>query len=266
MTGPAVGPRSRPEPAPRSHGPASWVRLAGVAIQFLTRVPVRVRFVQGDLRRALAFFPAVGAIVAGVGLVVRWGSGALVGDGPATVLALAAMVGMTGAFHEDGVADSADGLWGGTTVEDRLGIMRDSRIGTYGAIALILLVATKLSVLWPMSAEQFAVALVPAMVLGRASSLVLMGAVPAAPDSLASLAGVPSAGGCVVAAATCAISLVAFGWWAPVPLAISLLVTVGAGSLARRKVGGITGDLLGATNQLVEVAVLLTAAAVFGAA
>jgi adenosylcobinamide-GDP ribazoletransferase len=227
---------------------------------------VRVRFVEGDLQRAAGFFPAVGALVAWVGVAVRWGLGAWVGDGPATVLALAAMAATTGALHEDGLADTADGLWGGTTVEERLRIMRDSRIGTYGAVALILLVATKLAVLWPMDVEQFAAAVVPAMVLARGSSLVLMGALPPVPDSLASLAGPPATAGWVVAAVTCAISLAGFGRWAVIPLTVAVLVTTGASIVARRRIGGITGDLLGATNQFVEVSVLLAAAATFAAA
>ena len=105
------------------------------------------------------------------------------------------MVVTTGAFHEDGLADAADGLWGGSTPEDRLRIMRDSRLGTYGTIALILLFATKLVVLWPMALGTFAAALVPAMVLGRASSLVLMRRMQPTPDSLATLAGAPDRGG-----------------------------------------------------------------------
>ncbi|MGH2629336.1 MAG: adenosylcobinamide-GDP ribazoletransferase, partial [Actinomycetota bacterium] len=166
MTEPAARRRSHPRRPPREHGPVAWVRLAAVAIQFLTRLPVRVRFVEGDLRRAVGFFPSVGAIVAAIGVGVRWGLGSLVGEGPATVLAVVAMVLSTGAFHEDGLADTADGLWGGATSEDRLRIMRDSRLGAYGTIALVLFFATKLAVLWPMDLGTFAAALVPAMVLG----------------------------------------------------------------------------------------------------
>ena len=261
MTEPAAPRRSHPPRPPRQHGPVAWLRLVAVAIQFLTRLPVRVRYVEGDLRRAAGCFPAVGAIVAAIGIGVRWALGGLVGEGPATVLAIAAMVVTTGAFHEDGLADAADGLWGGSTPEDRLRIMRDSRLGTYGTIALILLFATKLAVLWPMALGTFAAALVPAMVGGRASSGVLLRRSQPPPDSLATLAGAPTAVGWIVAGLTCALSLVGFGRWAAVPLALSLAITVGAEALARRKVGGLTGDVLGATNQLVELGVLLSGAA-----
>ncbi len=264
MTEPAARRRSHARRLPRKHGPAAWVRLAAIAIQFLTRLPVRVRYVEGDLRRAVGFFPAVGAIVAAIGIGVRWALGGVIGEGPATVLAVAAMVVSTGALHEDGLADAADGLWGGATPEDRLRIMRDSRLGTYGTIALILLFASKLVVLWPMDLGTFAAALVPAMALGRASSLVLMCRLPPESDSLAALAGAPTAAGWIVAGTTCTVALVGFGPWAVVPLALSLAITAGAEALARRKIGGLTGDVLGATNQVVELGVLLSAAALLG--
>jgi adenosylcobinamide-GDP ribazoletransferase len=99
-------------------------------------------------------------------------------------------------------------------------------------------------------------------VLGRASSLVLMRIQPA-PDSLATLAGPPSVWGWVVAGATCALSLVGFGVWAWLPLLGGWAVTLGAGAIVRRKVGGINGDQLGAANQLVELSVLLSGVVVF---
>jgi adenosylcobinamide-GDP ribazoletransferase len=140
--------------------------------------------------------------------------------------------------------------------------MRDSRLGAYGTIALILLFATKLAVLWPMDVGTFAASLVPAMVLGRASSLALMRALPPASESLAALAGPPTAAGSIVASATVAASLVGFGRWAALPFILSVVVAAGAAVVSRRKVGGVNGDLLGATDQLVEVAVLLAASAV----
>ena len=173
------------------------------------------------------------------------------------------MVLSTGAFHEDGFADTADGLWGGRSPEERLGIMRDSRLGTYGTLALVFLLAVKIAALTPMTLGAFAATLVPALVLGRASSLLLMRAIAPAPDSLATLAGAPSAWGWVVAGLTCAGSLSGFGVWAWVPVLASLAVALGAATIVRAKVGGINGDQLGATNQLVEIAVLLCGVVVF---
>jgi adenosylcobinamide-GDP ribazoletransferase len=244
-------------------GPREWARLAAVAVQFLTRIPVRARFEPGDLRRAAGAFPAVGALVAAIGVAVRWSLTPWFGRPLATILALAAMVLATGAFHEDGFADAADGFWGGDTPEERLRIMRDSRLGTYGTLALIVLFGVKVVALAPMSIGAFAATLVPAMVLARASSLPLMRAIAPAPDSLATLAGAPSAWGWIVAGLTCAGSLVGFGVWAWLPVVASGLATVVSAAVVRAKVGGINGDQLGAANQLVEVAVLLCGVAVF---
>ncbi|HEX7248305.1 MAG TPA: adenosylcobinamide-GDP ribazoletransferase, partial [Actinomycetota bacterium] len=199
-------------------GPAGWIRLLGVAMQFLTRVPVRIRFEPGDLRRAAGAFPLVGVFVAGTGIGVRWALQVPLGTSLATVAAVAATVLVTGAFHEDGFADTADGLWGGRTPDERLRIMRDSRLGTYGTVALVLLFATKLAALVPMDLAGFARTLVPAMVLARASSLVIMRAIEPAPDSLAGLAGPPSSAGWAVAGVTSAASLAGFGVRAWLPL------------------------------------------------
>jgi adenosylcobinamide-GDP ribazoletransferase len=244
-------------------GPREWARLTAVAVQFLTRIPVRVRFEPGDLRRAAGAFPAVGALVAAIGIAVRWSLTPWFGRPLATIVALAAMVLTTGAFHEDGFADAADGLWGGRSPEERLRIMRDSRLGTYGTLALIFLLTVKVAALAPMTLAAFAATLVPAMVLGRASSLLLMRVIAPAPDSLATLAGAPSAWGWIVAGLTCGVSLAGFGVWAWLPVLASAVVTVGATAVVRAKVGGINGDQLGAANQLVEVAVLLCGVVVF---
>ena len=243
--------------------PREWARLIGVAVQFLTRFPVHVRFEPGDLQRAVGVFPLVGALVATIGVGVRWSLEPWLGSPLATIGALTAMVLATGAFHEDGFADAADGLWGGRTPEERLRIMRDSRLGTYGTVALVLLFATKLAALVPMSMGALAKTLVPAMVLGRASSLVLMRAIAPAPGSLAMLAGPPSAAGWMLAGPACALSLAGFGRDAWLPVAAAALATLAAFAIIRNKVGGVNGDQLGAANQLVEVSVLLAGVAVF---
>jgi adenosylcobinamide-GDP ribazoletransferase len=235
-----------------------------VAIQFLTRIPVRVRFGPGDLRRAAGAFPAVGALTAAVGIGVRWALTPWLDTQLATIAALAAMVLVTGALHEDGFADAADGWWGGRTPDERLRIMRDSRLGTYGTLALLFLFATKLAVLAPMGPSTFAATLVPAMALGRGSSLVLMRVIPPVPDGLAATAGPPSPAGWAVAGLTCGLSLAGFGALAWLPLVAAGFATLVSGAIVRRRVGGLTGDQLGAANQLVEVAVLLTGRAVFG--
>src|SRR5687767_13396010 len=105
------------------------LRLLAVAVQFLTRLPVpSIPVDDSDLRRASMYFPVVGIPVAAVGVGVRSGTEWALGTAAATVLAVTAMVAVTGAFHEDGLADSVDGIWGGWTPERRIEIMRDSRL------------------------------------------------------------------------------------------------------------------------------------------
>lgn len=152
-------------------------RAAGLfraAVALLTRFPIRPRTdAEEDLRAAQAFFPAVGALVAGVGIAARAAMGPLVGLGPATVVAVAAIVVATGAFHEDGLADCADGLWGGWTPESRLEIMHDSRIGTYGAAALVIALALRFALLAALAIGEFARVALAGHVLGRAAGVVI---------------------------------------------------------------------------------------------
>ena len=150
------------------------LRLFAVAVGFLTRVPVpQTDIGADDLRRASAFFPLVGVGVAGVGVAVRAAFEPIWGTGVATLAAIAAMILVTGAFHEDGLADTADGLWGGWDPAARLAIMRDSRIGTYGAVALIIVIALRAGLLLPLGLADFTRAVICGHVLARASTLLL---------------------------------------------------------------------------------------------
>jgi adenosylcobinamide-GDP ribazoletransferase len=283
------------------------LRLLAVAVGFLTRIPVRhTELRAGELRDASAFFPLVGLLVAGVGVAVRAAAEPVWGGGVATVAAIGAMIVVTGAFHEDGLADTADGLWGGWDPAARLAIMRDSRIGTYGTVALLIVIGLRASLLLPLGLAEFARAVACGHVLGRASTLLLARLLPAAqappaPDPAAApaagragaargrarLGASPVAGGAgeapvargrarlgasvvggvggwgagvaaVVVAATVGVAARA---WAPAPLAAGLLVCLGCARLFRRRLGGISGDALGAANQLVDLAAVAAVAA-----
>ena len=121
---------------------------AALAVAFLTIVPVRVRDPNASLARAAAFFPLVGAAVGAAAGGIRVAFQPLLGTGPATVLALVVLVGLTGALHQDGLADTADGLGARGDRDRRLAAMRDSAIGAFGVLALIgwaLLLATTLA-------------------------------------------------------------------------------------------------------------------------
>jgi adenosylcobinamide-GDP ribazoletransferase len=237
-----------------------------VALQLLTRIPVRLSSVtDADLRRSCAFFPAVGLLVALAGIATRWLFAAPLGEAAATVLAVSVMVLITGAFHEDGLADSADGLWGGFTPERRVEIMRDSRIGTYGAVALVLSLLFRVALLAPLPLEVFAAAVVAGHVLGRAGGVLLAGLLPPVADQGLGAKVIGAAGtgtwiGVTVQAG--AAAAFAAGYWLWLPLLAAVLAVLVVARLAHRKVGGLTGDLLGAANQLAHLAAMAAVVAV----
>lgn len=231
------------------------VRVTCVALQFLTRLPVPpIPVGDGDLRRATAAFPLVGGVVATVVVAVRAGTEPLLGAAPATVLAVGAAVAVTGAFHEDGLADTVDGLWGGWTPERRVEIMRDSRLGTYGAAALLGSLLLQVVLLAEVSLVTFGVAVVGGHVLGRAAVLGMIRALPSYHDQGSGAAVADPVGpvGTAVAVVTAAGATVPlFGPWLAVPLLAGLLVAAWLRGVTRRRIGGLTGDVLGATQQLV---------------
>lgn len=241
----------------------SWGDLPA-ALGLLTRLPVRVDTDAAMARgaRAAWAWPLAGLVVAGLAGLA--GAAALrLGLPPAVAagLVLAVQIIITGAMHEDGLADSADGLWGGWTKARRLEIMKDSHIGTYGVLALILSVGLRwqalqlliaLGWLWP-------ALILPAM-LSRLPMVALLHALPAArTDGLGRSVGVPPRNTVVLATGIAmGVTLVMVGPWA-----LALVLTLGAISLgwayiAMVKIGGQTGDILGAAQQLCEITALLT--------
>jgi adenosylcobinamide-GDP ribazoletransferase len=245
---------------------ADLIHDCKVALAFLTRLPVRERrtWPDDDLAASVPLFPLVGALI---GLAGAIGYALAVWLGlppwPAAAIALATTIWLTGALHEDGLADVADGL-GGRTPEDQLRIMRDSRLGSYGAIALVLVLLARAGALaalaapWPAGA-----ALVAAGAFSRAALPAVMAALPTArTDGLAAGAGRPHP--LRVAAAVLVgalIALVLLGEAAPAALLAGAGCALAVALLARRRIGGYTGDVLGAVQQLAEIGVLLGALA-----
>jgi adenosylcobinamide-GDP ribazoletransferase len=218
----------------------------------------------GEVARASWALPVAGLVVGLAGAIAYWAARKVgLPSDPAAVLALAATVLVTGALHEDGLADAADGLGGGKSREQKLAIMRDSRIGSYGACALILSMIVRWSALATI-AEPRAVtsALLVAHVAARASLPALMWLVPPArSDGLSAGAGQPLGESALIAAGLGFLALV-FGFgFARAMLGLCLLALCVAlwSFLATRAVGGQTGDILGALEQTSEIAILLLA-------
>jgi adenosylcobinamide-GDP ribazoletransferase len=240
---------------------AAWAGLAG-AITFLTIVPVGGR---GDMRRAAGWFTAVGAAVGALAGGVRAGLQPLLGATPATVLAVAALVIVTGALHQDGLADTVDGLGVRDDRARRLAVMRDSSIGVFGALALIGWTLLLVVVLEPLSAKRALEALVAAAALGRWAALLHASwSPPARADGLGArfTVGPMAAALATVVAAGVAIALCGL---AAGLAAVAAAVSVAALSVlhVRASLGGRTGDTLGATVALAEVVVCTVLLAVW---
>lgn len=255
---------------PQALGLYAELRLAA---SFLTRLPVPLGAeATAPLASAIRAFPlvglAVGAIAASVLLAAT--QIGLVGT-PAVLLAIAATSLVAGALHEDGLADTADALGVSGDRDTRLEVMRDSRIGAFGALALILVVALKAAALAQMPPFAAACALIAAAVGSRAAIAVVLYAVPPARSSgLGAAAGRPmptrlaqmAVIAVVLMAAAASITL---GWRgvlaaiASSAVALALMIHI-----MRRSFDGQTGDTLGATQQINETAILLALAAVTG--
>jgi adenosylcobinamide-GDP ribazoletransferase len=258
---------------------AAWRRRLLLAAAFLTCLPLAgtptvaagektvVPATQlPELTRATGLFPLVGAaigLVAGLALLGAFQLG--LHPLACALVALATAIGLTGALHEDGLGDFADGL-GGATREERLAIMRDNRIGTFGALALVFGVGIRASILGGLSSpEAAALSLVTAAAASRA---VLPGVMrwqqPARTDGLAAAIGAP-ANAQVATAALLAllIALLAIGFWGSLlALLAAALAALAVAALAQRTLGGQTGDVLGAVQVAAEVAALAAIAAI----
>jgi adenosylcobinamide-GDP ribazoletransferase len=252
--------------------PGGWPRgLATdlrISILFCTRLPLAQAgpIESGDVARASWAFPLVGALLGGVGAVaygIAWQTG--LPSLPAAALALAATLAATGCLHEDGLADTADGFGGGRYRERKLDIMRDSRLGTFGACALVLSLLLRAAAVAAIASPlPVALALIAAHASARAALPAFMRFVPLArPDGLSAQAGQPSSRCVTVAVVLGVVALgIALGLAAAL---VGVLLVASAwffmALLSVRQIGGQTGDVLGALEQIGEIVILLTAVA-----
>ena len=243
------------------------------SVAFLSRIPVPDRFFlgqSGSFSRAVRAFPLAGVLVALIPALVFY-TLSQTGDALVTsLIALALMVLMTGALHEDGLADAADGLGGGRDREHALAIMKDSRIGSYGVVAMLLsflLRAASLAALARLDSSLAAVSMLAAACVSRSIMIWHWSALaPARTNGVAVAIGAPERTARNVALFTGGLmGLVFVASHLGVMVAIFvLLVAAIAGQLftafVRRKLGGHTGDTIGATQQVSEIVLLATLA------
>jgi adenosylcobinamide-GDP ribazoletransferase len=231
-----------------------------VAFQFLTRIPMpSIAFEADSLSHAIKFFPVVGLVVGSGAVLLQKVLIFHLSRPLAAAVVLTYLVLITGCFHEDGLADTADGLGGGWSKDQILAILKDSRIGSYGATALVLSLLARYLLLASLPMEHFAGYVVSSHVLCRWSSLPLSYFLPPARDQdgqgarIAKLTSLPS----LIFGSMFSFVVVAFAlrWSAVAPMLVAIVVVVLSGWFYAKKIDGVTGDCFGATNQLAEIAV-----------
>ncbi len=245
------------------------------ALRFMTIVPVpssEAAIAPDWLSRCARYFPVVGIGVGLVSAVALLLADRIWSPVVASLLAVAASILVTGALHEDGLADTADGLGGGSSVEKRLAIMKDSRIGTYGTLALAFSLSLRVAALADMPSWTAAAALISAHAAARITPAFVMNALPYAGDTAAMKVSYVDAS---VSAHDRRFALVVV-LCALLPLAFISILSLISGLLvgaalaaavtywARQRINGYTGDVLGAIEQMFEIGFLLGVAAVVG--
>ncbi|UKJ73583.1 adenosylcobinamide-GDP ribazoletransferase [Azospirillum brasilense] len=244
-----------------------WTSDLVLAVVFLTRLPLRLSgpLAEDAHARAMGWFPLVGA---GVGLfggsVYGLAATAHLPPLPAALLALGAMVWLTGALHEDGAADVADGFGGGRDKARKLEIMRDSRVGSYGVLAITFSVAVRASALAALAEPRIVIpALLASGALSRGGMAVIARSMdPARADGLAARQGRPSPGTVALSLMLAlAVAVAALQGLAAAAVLPATLAALAVAWQAQRQIGGHTGDVFGAAQQVAEAAVLLTLAA-----
>lgn len=234
------------------------------AVRFFTRLPVPawVGHSQAALDRAARYFPLVGVLVGALGGLTFLLAALVLPLSLALLFSMAATLLVTGAFHEDGLADAVDGFGGGWTREQVLAIMKDSRIGSYGALAVALMLLAKFNALYELPDEWIAPALVAAHAASRFCSTALIYALDYVRDDDSArarpLAVRMGAGSLAVAALFGLAPLALLPWEAALAgLGLAALTTFLAARHFVRRIGGYTGDCLGATQQGAELALYL---------
>jgi adenosylcobinamide-GDP ribazoletransferase len=237
------------------------------ALQFLTRVPIKHTAAPATRAEMAPWFPVVGAVVGAVVGGVAAGLQHWLSAPAAAAVAVAAGMLVTGAFHEDGLADLSDAIAGGTTRERRFEILKDSRLGTYGTAALASSIIVRIAAVAGLAtvgpAAAFAGA-VGAHALARGIAVGVIGFAPAAAsDGLGGSfrSDVSRSRSAATVVIGTAIAALATGWWAGPITGFAVVAAAALAVVAVRALGGVTGDVAGAVEQVAEATALLVASA-----
>jgi adenosylcobinamide-GDP ribazoletransferase len=239
------------------------------AVQYFTRVPVP-RWVGHDsaqLSGTARYLPAVGIAVGAAAAAVFWAAALVFPATIAAILSTIATIALTGALHEDGLADTMDGLGGGHTRERALEIMKDPRIGAFGAIAILLMLGLKIATLSALPAMWIATTLIAGHALSRWCAVLIIWRLPyARADGSARARPVVERVVPTDIIVASIFGLAPLALCSPPALIAAIAATVTAGLLGiwyARRLGGYTGDTLGATQQITEAMFYLTMLAIW---
>lgn len=234
------------------------------AVRFFTRLPVPgwVGHSAEALNHSARYFPAVGLLVGCIGALVYLGAALLWPPAIAVLLSMAATIYATGAFHEDGLSDTVDGLGGGWEKLRILEIMKDSRVGSYGVVAMVLALLGKFTLLTALDPALVPLALIAGHAWSRLCATALLATMDYAREDLLAKAkplATRLSGGAMLLAALFGLAALAFLPWrnAVAGCALAALATLWLAGKFKRWLGGYTGDCLGAVQQVSEIAFYL---------
>ncbi len=235
------------------------LRLLLTAVQYFTRLPVPawVGHTQEQLNGSARYFPAVGLLIGSIGALALWATSLVLPAPLPVILSTALTVLLTGAFHEDGLADTFDGLGGSATRERALEIMKDSRLGTFGVSALVLALLLKIAALNAFPVELAVIVLIAGHGFSRACAITLLFAGSYAGNAEQSrakpVAQHMGVGEFLVAAIIGILPLIWCGRHALAGLICALAMLYVLARWFTKRLGGFTGDTLGAAQQLTEI-------------
>jgi adenosylcobinamide-GDP ribazoletransferase len=234
------------------------------AVAFLTRLPVPNSMQGGPdaLSSSVVFFPLVGLLVSAGATILNRVFSRFVAHDVVIIIVLVFLVAITGGLHEDALADAADGFGGGWGKDQILNIMRDSRVGSFGALAIALALLARFVFLSNIPPQRFDRYLVTGQVTCRWTALPLAFFLPSAREQSGQAARVAGkittfslVTGTLLTLAIVGVALGVKGLWV---MLAAVVITGASGAYYRSRIGGVTGDCLGATNQIAEVAIYLT--------
>jgi adenosylcobinamide-GDP ribazoletransferase len=241
------------------------------SVLYFTRLslPFKVEYRKENQHLALTWFPLIGIIVGGIGALVFFGAEKVLPQPVAVLLSLGVSVLVTGAFHEDGFADVCDAFGGGYTPDQRLKIMKDSRVGAYAAIGVVLLFALKIALLTEIDGYWVPFVLVAAHALSRWSALIIamkwQYARPTGESNSRDTSHPVSWIRFVLAFVLGTSPLMLFdSWWVLATIPAVVLLSLFAGIWLQKRIGGYTGDCLGAVQQVNELLIVMLLLIIIG--